>query len=198
VRVLTSVIALLSISQLLCAQRPTAEAAIAAARQGGVVIACRHAKTVSWEEDEATLKYDDPSTQRRLSPEGERQARSIGDAWRQLGIRASDIISSPMDRARRSAELLAGTPKLDSAWHTRGSNYAGAKHDTRLAALTTPIMRGTRLIVSHLGTMGSMFPDGQLSLDEGDCVVVRPRGAAFDVVGTVPWQRWLDAAKSPD
>jgi hypothetical protein len=54
-------------------------AAIAAARTPGVVLACRHAKTNrSDNENETTLSYDDPSAQRGLTAEGERQASATG------------------------------------------------------------------------------------------------------------------------
>jgi hypothetical protein len=54
-------------------------AAIAAARTRGVVLACRCAKTnLSDNENETTLSYDDPSAQRRLIADGERQARAMG------------------------------------------------------------------------------------------------------------------------
>src|SRR5688572_14489516 len=95
----------------------TAKAAIDAAVKGGVVIACRHGTTNQADpENEATLRYDDPSTQ-RLSPEGERQGRAVGEALSRLGVRFSEVIASPMQRARRTAELMAGSVVLDSLWH---------------------------------------------------------------------------------
>src|SRR5687768_11784025 len=92
-------------------------AAIDAARKGGVVIACRHGTTnQSHPEDETTLLYDEPSTQRRLSAAGERQGQEVGTAMRELGIRFAEVIASPMQRARRTAELMAGEVRLDSLW----------------------------------------------------------------------------------
>jgi phosphohistidine phosphatase SixA len=168
------------------------------ARRGGVIIACRHAATESADENEQTLRYDDPSTQRRLSERGERQADSLGKAFRALGIRVSEVIASPMQRARRTAELAFGAAQLDSSWHTRGDNYAGPKRDRRLETLGLPVERGNRVIVSHIGTMYSVLPSIQGQLEEGDCVVVRPRGASqFDIVEVVPWRSWVTAASSP-
>lgn len=180
------------------AQPPRAPvaAAIDAARKGGVVIACRHGITGSTDENEATLRYDDPSTQRRLSGEGERQAASLGRAFRALGVSATEVIASPMDRARRTAELMFGRARLDSAWHTRGEDFTGWKMTARVAALATPVPRGNRVVVSHLGTLGSALPVVRGGLEEGDCVVVRPLGGTrHDVVGVVPWRAWEGAAR---
>src|SRR5688500_2365430 len=86
----------------------TARDAIEAARAGGVVVACRHGATNQHDpENETTLRYFDPSTQRRLSAEGERQNEAVGAALRRLGVSFGEVIASPMQRARRSAELLA-------------------------------------------------------------------------------------------
>lgn len=168
------------------------------ARRGGVIIACRHAATESADENEQTLEYDDPSTQRRLSHRGERQAESLGKAFRDLGIPVTEVIASPMQRTRRTAELAFGMAQLDSSWHTRGDNYTGPKRDRRLEMLGLPVERGNRVIVSHIGTMYSVLPSIKGELEEGDCVVVRPRGASeFDVVEVVPWRSWVTAASSP-
>ena len=175
-------------------QSPKGASAIAAARQGGVVVACRHAITDRFDENESTLRYDDPSTQRRLSSEGERQAESLGRAFRALGVPVTEVIASPMDRARRTAELAFGRPRLDSAWHTRGEDFSGPKMQARSETLGAPVPRGDRLIVSHLGTLGAMLPIVNGGLEEGDCVVVRPLGGTrYDVVGVVPWRSWGEA-----
>ena len=161
-------------------------------------------KGAQFDENETTLRYDDPSTQRRLSPAGERQADSLGRAFRALGVRVAEVVASPMDRARRTGELMLAAPapdarprvRLDSAWHTRGEDFGGWKMTARVEALATPVARGDRLVVSHLGTLGSVLPVVRDGLEEGDCVVVRPRGGTrYEVVGVVPWRAWLDAAR---
>lgn len=176
------------------AQQPKGAIGIEEARRGGVVIACRHAITESADEDEATLRYDDPSTQRRLSAEGERQAESLGKAFRDLGIAVSEVIASPMQRARRTAELAFGRAQLDSSWHTRGNYYGGPKRDRRTEMLGRPVDSGVRVIISHIETMYSVLPSIRGELEEGDCVVVRPRGGAqHEIVEVVPWRSWLGA-----
>ena len=189
------VLLLAAVSATAVAQQPRGARGIEEARRGGVVIACRHAMTESADENEKTLKYDDPSTQRRLSAEGERQAEALGNAFRDLRIPVSEVIASPMQRARRTAELAFGSAQLDSSWHTRGDNYHGPKHDRRSEILGRPVEHGNRVIVSHIGTMSSVLPSVRGELEEGDCVVVRPRGGSqYDVIDVVPWRSWVRAA----
>jgi phosphohistidine phosphatase SixA len=177
------------------AQQPKGVLGIDEARRGGVVIACRHAMTASADEDEKTLRYEDPSTQRRLSAEGERQAEALGKAFRDLRIPVGEVIASPMQRTRRTAELAFGGAQLDSNWHTRGDYYGGPKRDRRSEMLGRPVDGGTRVIVSHIGTMYSVLPSIRGELEEGDCVVVRPRGGSqYSVIEVVPWRSWLRAA----
>jgi broad specificity phosphatase PhoE len=181
----------------LAGQQSKGALGIEAARRGGVVIVCRHGMTDDAREDEMTLRYDDPSTQRRLSARGERQSEAIGKAFRALGIPIGEVLASPMQRARRTAELEFGAARvvLDSTWHTRGENYA-SKRQRRLEVLGERVQRGNRIIVSHLGTIQSLVPS---ILEEGDCVVVRPRGGAkYVVIEVVPWRAWLRAAHLDD
>jgi phosphohistidine phosphatase SixA len=177
------------------AQTLDTRAAVEAARTGGVVIVCRHGITDNADENEATLSYADPATQRRLSPQGERQAESMGKTFRTLGIRGGEVIASPMQRARRTAELMFEQITLDSSWHTRGSYYGGPKRERRVAALSTPPATGNRIIFSHIGTIYDVIPRIQGKLEEGDCAVLRPAKSSFDVVGVVPWRAWGEAAQ---
>ena len=179
------------------AQEPGAGAVIEAAKRGGVVIACRHGLSERFDENEMTLVYDDPATQRKLSAEGERQSRAMGEAFRALGIRPAEVIASPMQRARRMAELMFDRVTLDSSWHTRGTNYGGAKSDRRRAVLSAPVRDGNRVIISHIGTLNAAVGPPDLGLDEGDCAVIRPDGTRFGVIGTVRWREWLEAAGVP-
>jgi phosphohistidine phosphatase SixA len=177
------------------AQQPEGAVGIEAARRGGVVVACRHGITEPVDEDEMTLRYDDPTTQRRLSAEGERQAADLGRAFRALRVPVVDVIASPMQRARRTGELAFGQVRLDSTWHTRGDYYGGPKRELRAEMLGRPVENGTRVIISHIGTMYSVLPSVRGELGEGDCVVVRPRGRArYDVIDVVPWRSWLQTA----
>lgn len=183
---------LLVLSTGAAAQDP--ERVIDAARQGGVTVVCRHAITDHSHREVEPVDYDDPDTQRRLSPEGERQSRDMGRAIVGRGIVVGEVVASPMQRARRTAELMFGRASIDSTWHTNGSEYGGAALEARRRALATVPGRGTRFIVSHIGTMQSVLTVTR-DIDEGDCIVVRPRGSDFEVVGVVPWRAWSQGVR---
>jgi phosphohistidine phosphatase SixA len=163
---------------------------MAAVRLGGTVLVCRHAKTTSFNEREP-VDYEDESTQRLLSREGERQSAAMGRAILSREIAVSEVIASPMQRARRTAELMFERPVvIDSSWHTNGSTYPEAPRQERIAMLESPPSSGNRIIISHIGTMGSVLPLEGRRVREGDCVVVSPGGSAFTFLGVVPYEAW--------
>jgi phosphohistidine phosphatase SixA len=163
---------------------------IAAVQQGGTTLVCRHAMTAPANEVEP-VDYDDPSTQRLLSAEGERQSEAMGRAMTGLGIVVTEIVASPMQRARRTAELMFGRPvTLEAIWHTNGGSYRGPPLEARRRSLARTVERGTRLIVSHIGTIASVLPAAEGRLEEGDCAVVRAEGERHRLLGIVPWRAW--------
>jgi phosphohistidine phosphatase SixA len=171
--------------------------AVEAVRAGGVTLLCRHAATDSFNEREP-VDYADPSTQRRLSPEGLAQSDSIGAGFRRLGIRLGEVVSSPMDRAIGTAERIAPGHELriDEAWHTNGSDYGGPPNDRRRRQLAEVVVGGVRLVVSHIGTMSSVVPEVRDGVGEGDCAVVRGDGETHDYIGIIPWARWMELPAS--
>lgn len=170
------------------------DSAIAAAIAGGITLVCRHAMTDDTNETEP-VDYDDASTQRLLSPEGERQSANLGAAMNRLGVRVAELIASPMSRARRTAELMFDRPvTIDSIWHTNGASYRGPALRERERVLASPIEGGTRVIISHIGTISSAIPSARGEMAEGDCVAVGARESGHRVIGFVPWRAWLEAA----
>ena len=164
--------------------------AVDTAVRGDATLLCRHAGTTDFREVEP-VDYDDPGTQRRLSREGEEQARSMGRAMSARGVLFSEVVASPMDRAARTAELMAERPPIiEAIWHTNGGSYRGPALEARRAALSLSPGEATRLIVSHIGTIASVIPDARGRLEEGDCVVVEGEPSGFTVVGFVPWGAW--------
>ena len=188
------VLAVLAVPPAPIAARQSAEAAIETARLGGVTIACRHGITNHSRDDAEVVRYDDLTTQRLLSAEGEAQSRQMGDAFRQLGIPVHDVVASPMHRAWFMGELMFGRVRIDSIWYTADGNYGGPRRDARARVLAETTGDSVRVIISHLSTLLSVLPSARGQLEEGSCAVVRPGGGAFDVVGIVPWQAWLSAA----
>lgn len=77
-------------------------------REGGYVIFFRHAATDLSASDAEEPDLRDCTTQRNLSPEGRRQARRIGEAFRELGIPTGPVLASPYCRTRMTATLAFG------------------------------------------------------------------------------------------
>src|SRR5262245_8200927 len=63
----------------------------------------RHADAESREE------WTGDDAERPLTPLGHRQARALGEALRQRGVSLDVVVTSPMVRARQTAEGLLGT-----------------------------------------------------------------------------------------
>ena len=169
--------------------RSAADSAIIAARAGGTILLCRHARTMRFQEREP-IDYGDVASQRRLSDDGRLQARVLRRGLRDSGVEIGDIVASPMDRAIETAVFMAGTPTVDSIWHTNDGDYSGPARHRRLQALTDSVAHGNRLIVSHISTMGSVVPQVTGQVGEGDCAVLRPLPSGHSFIGIVPDSAW--------
>lgn len=159
---------------------------IARLREGGLVLLCRHAITDRSKPDARTVDFDDRSTQRNLSAEGETQARQIGEEIRRLGIPIGDVRTSPFFRTRESAELSFGHATIDPALEFNGDDNAMRR------LLSTPPDPGTNSVfMSHAGRIARVLDMRALGgLEEGDCAVIEPRGDSFDVVGRIRAGEW--------
>lgn len=112
--------------------RAAAEAPEAAAllRQGGVVMAFRHALAPGTF-DPPSFRLGDCSTQRNLSDDGRAQARRIGEWFSQQALVPSRVASSPWCRCLDTASLAFG--QAPESWAALGSprgytEVTGAAH----------------------------------------------------------------------
>ena len=102
----------------------TADDSVAARlREGGVVIAFRHALAPGTF-DPPGFKVGDCSTQRNLSDEGRNQARRLGTWFRSRGLQPAAVRSSPWCRCVDTATLAFG--RADT-WAALGSPRAGTE-----------------------------------------------------------------------
>src|SRR5215472_4319256 len=60
--------------------------------------------------DPPGFKLDDCATQRNMDERGRAQARAVGEAFRQHGVRVDKILSSPLCRCLETARLMALGP----------------------------------------------------------------------------------------
>ncbi len=91
--------------------------AAALLREGGVVLALRHALAPGTF-DPPQFKPGDCSTQRNLSDEGRAQARRIGEWFKARALQPSRVRSSPWCRCVDTANLAFGTAE---PWAALGS-----------------------------------------------------------------------------
>jgi phosphohistidine phosphatase len=71
-----------------------------------------------------------PDAERRLTPKGEKRVAQVADGLRRLEIEPGKIVTSPLPRARRTAEIVAdalgATDRLENADILRAGTSAGS------------------------------------------------------------------------
>ena len=97
--------------------------AAALLRQGGIVVAFRHALAPGTF-DPPGFRLGECSTQRNLSDEGRAQARRIGEWFRARGLQPERVRSSPWCRCVDTATLAFGRA---DAWPALGSPHGQAE-----------------------------------------------------------------------
>jgi phosphohistidine phosphatase SixA len=173
-------------------KQPDDRSLLAALRAGGLVLACRHAITVEGARDESST---DRALQRNLSEDGRQQAIAIGRAVRAARVGICPVLSSPMFRARETAELAFGDTAVAISRLLRGQPPLSAL----MPLFTQPPPEGqNRVLMTHQGTLYrilTMFRRPEIQ--EGDCVVLRPNHEAgtFEVVAKLSLADWERLAK---
>jgi phosphohistidine phosphatase SixA len=177
------------------AQPPSAEV-VERLRDGGHVLALRHAATES--AVDTTEDLTDCSRQRNLNAEGRAQSRAIGDAFRRLEIRVGRVLASPFCRARDTARLAFGRVRASRA--LLSAEFFASEEEARRRGMprllrARPARATNTVLVSH---GSAIYAATGVNPDEGEVVIVEPgRGRrGFEVVGTVEADGWR-AARQP-
>jgi broad specificity phosphatase PhoE len=161
------------------------EAAWAALKAGGHVLLVRHAQTEPGVGDPPGFVRGDCATQRNLSAQGREQARAMGRALREAGVRIDDVLSSSWCRCLDTARLAFGraTPyaPLDSFFADRqGEPAQTAALRERIRTHAGP---GTLALVTHQVNITALA--GAFA-GMGEALVLAPGGdAGFRVVGSI-------------
>ena len=154
-------------------------------REGGQVVAIRHAQTTPGYGDPEGFRVDDCSTQRNLNDEGRNQARRMGAEFRTQRVPIADVLSSPWCRCLETARLAFGNAE---SWSALSNLYGRPQNEARqaramrerISGFTGP---GNLVLVSHGGTIRAATGT---YLSMGEFVVLTPRGnGKFDVIGTL-------------
>lgn len=162
--------------------------AAARLREGGVVLALRHALAPGTF-DPPQFRLGDCSTQRNLSDEGRAQARRIGAWFKAQGLQPARVRSSPWCRCVDTATLAFGTAET---WAALGSPR-GASETTNaesLAALRRAVgqasaQRGRfEVWVTHMFVLSDLVGAGTGS---GEGLVLKSDAAgAIQVLARLP------------
>ncbi len=134
------------------------------------------------------FKVDDCATQRNMDERGRAQARAVGEAFRQRGVRVDKILSSPWCRCLETARLMAVGPVENTL-----AVAASDRSPERLVVLKQMVAGwrgpGTLVMVTHALTVQALVG---IMPDQTETVVVRPKAGnepGIDVVGRIPVPR---------
>ena len=164
-----------------------AEDTWAALQKGGHVALIRHGNAPpGYGGDPPGFKIDDCKTQRNLDEQGRGEARALGQAFREKGVRVDRVLSSPWCRCLETARLMAVGP-VESTWALVPDAGQGDRVRLRELKEIVAVWRGpgTLVLVTHALTVRALL--GFLPL-QGETVVLKPgdAGAGAAVVGMIP------------
>jgi phosphohistidine phosphatase SixA len=162
------------------AQGAEAAALVAALRAGGVVAVMRHGITDRSQVDTGDL--GNRAGQRNLSAEGRAQSLRTGRAVAVLGIPLGQVLTSPVFRARDTADLAFGAlaviePNLTADDYTPDAALLRERIAWLGARSGRPSAPGaTDVLVGHIVPLGMMLGRGlaQAEFPEGSFAVFAP------------------------
>ena len=181
-----TVIALAICPIVMPAAATDSEEAWAALARGGHVALIRHGNAPPGYGGDPGFRLDECATQRNLDGKGRAQARALGEAFRNHGVRVDRIASSPVCRCVDTASAMAvGHVEKSSALLPD----ANTKARGRLSELKEMVANwrgpGTLVLVTHGYTIKSLIG---IIPDQAEMVVLRPTPGtdfAAQVVGRI-------------
>jgi phosphohistidine phosphatase SixA len=177
-------LALAAVAMLTPCRAVASDAAWNAVKAGGVVALIRHARAPGTG-DPANFRLDDCATQRNLSETGRVQARRIGEAFRERGVRVDRVLSSAWCRSRETAHLAFGQAEVFAPLNSFFRQGRQEAEQTRQASAVITAWRGpgVLVLVTHqvnITALTRAFPD------EGEILVLQPEGDWFKVIARMP------------
>ncbi|HEY2282335.1 MAG TPA: histidine phosphatase family protein [Solirubrobacteraceae bacterium] len=128
-----------------------------------------------------------PDSERRLTARGEQQARAAGVAIQRLAVAFDEVLFSPKERARATAELAAeGWSAQQRELLREHPPLAGGFHSSQAIDVLagTPPQDGRLLLVGHepdLSLTAGGLTGGRIDLKKGGLAVVRLEGAGGEL-----------------
>jgi phosphohistidine phosphatase SixA len=145
----------------------------AALAKGGHVALIRHGNAPpGYGGDPPGFRMDDCSTQRNLDDNGRAQARALGEAFRNHGVRVDRIASSPVCRCMDTASLMAVGP-VERSWALVPDRDSSARVRLRELKEMVGNWRGpeTLVLVTHGFTIQPLIG---IIPNQAEVVVLRP------------------------
>ena len=166
---------------------------IEALREGGYVIYMRHADTVG-EPRDRTRDLTNRALQRNLSDQGRLQAVAIGQAIARLDLAVGHVATSPVFRARDTAELAFGAPAVTIDPTLTADDYVTGNYlpyiEALRQALSTPPEVGNTWLVGHVIPLRLAVgpPISLTTFGEGAAAVFQPdtNGDGYTLIGILP------------
>jgi len=121
-------------------------------KRGGYVLFFRHAMTNWNERDQAQTDFANRALQRNLSEAGQREASTIGQAFKVLEIPVEKVLASPMWRCRDTAQLAFGEYDTTGALFWKGPSF----REARIRMLSTAPAAGKNLVL--VGHQDQLIP----------------------------------------
>ena len=151
-------------------------------KKGGQVVLMRHAVTTPGVGDPPGFRLDDCSTQRNLTDEGRRDARRVGEAFRERSIVVEDVLSSPWCRCIETGKLAFGKAEASAALSNLFTHPQNRDRQiSEMRELISALRTGNRVLVSHGATVLALTG---VSLGTAEMLVVTPQaGGSFVVRG---------------
>ncbi|HEV7233807.1 MAG TPA: hypothetical protein VGN36_06135, partial [Sphingorhabdus sp.] len=155
-------------------------------RKGGYIILVRHERTeVPSGGDDFSKPRTDCFSQRNLSASGYAGARETGETLRVLGIRVSEVRSSPICRTMETARLMFGRAIADERlMHDdppSGRTAEVADRDVKELVASIDLSQGNVVLVTHGGIIKKAF---NVTVVEGAIAVLsRDGNGKFTVIG---------------
>jgi phosphohistidine phosphatase SixA len=194
--VFSAITALLVAFSASAQQRPSDVELAQLLRAGGHVIVIRHGATFPDQADTDPLNPDNVAKQRQLNEKGEQAAKSLGEAFRAIGVPVSKALTSNMNRAYQTAKLAGFDPVEKTADLTEGNQIVSPNENNRRAGafkklVSTPPPAGTNLVlVSHKPNIVDAFGKDWFEIKEGEATIFKPDGTGYVVVARVQMDDW--------
>jgi len=139
------------------------------------------------------VDFDDRSTQRNLTDEGRADARTIGEAFRELRIPVGTVWTSRYCRGRETAELAFGQAEV-----LDGLERLYPEPDEAAERRLNRLIREPNMVIVGHGVYPSVLQPA-VTLGEGEAAVYAVNDDGFTLLGQVAPDEWtgLDSSAGP-